>query len=117
MSQQVYMPVRCIDKFCEHCEELEIAVDGLNFTDGCTDYGRENHIYCKHYKRCTAIENHLQEPIHKAEEELQMLRTTFNALHDNYEDLHRRFAEIAKYNSVLKDLLRQQGKEVPDERP
>ena len=59
MSQQVYMPIRCIDKFCEHCEELEIMVHGLNFTAGGTDYGRENHIYCKHYKRCTAIENRI----------------------------------------------------------
>ena len=59
MSKQVYMPVRCIDKFCEHCEELEIEVYGLNLADGDTGYVRENHICCKHWKRCTAIENHI----------------------------------------------------------
>ena len=66
MSQLVYMPVKCIDKFCEHCEELEIDVDGTNFYGmNGNDLGRENHIYCVHWKQCTAIENKIRDEMNK----------------------------------------------------
>lgn len=56
MSKSVEMSVKCIDEFCVNCNELDIEVEHIDFSSASETF-YQNYIYCKHWKRCAAIEN------------------------------------------------------------
>ena len=59
----VRMPVKCLDKHCLQCEDLEIKSENLAWIGSILPESGEPetlvHLYCAHYKRCAMIQNNV----------------------------------------------------------
>ena len=53
----VNMPVRCLDKNCINCQNLEISIEKTIFYSSVKEVGAENEIYCKNWRSCTIAYN------------------------------------------------------------
>lgn len=59
MSQFVDIPVKCISEECRHCAELDIDTERTVYDDGVHEF-LNNICFCKHYRRCEQIMEHLR---------------------------------------------------------
>ena len=60
MSQTVLMGVECIGLECKACPELALDVDQYDLYDGERDSKIVNNVFCKHYRKCERIADHLR---------------------------------------------------------
>lgn len=60
MSQTVRRSVECIGSACRSCPELTLDVNRYNLYPGERDPEFVNAIFCKHYRQCEKIMEHLR---------------------------------------------------------
>jgi len=60
MSQTVLMEVRCIGPECKSCPELALDVDRYDLYSGEQDPMFLNAVFCKHYRKCERVMEHLR---------------------------------------------------------
>lgn len=60
MSQTVLMEVECIGPECVSCSELALNVERCNLNLGERDPKFTNAVFCKYYRKCEKIMEHLR---------------------------------------------------------